>query len=176
MVLVVLAIAAIAVMAKTGLLKKLLAGPAAPTLPYRKAEYLLSKAERSFFEVLLGAIGPDLLVFPKVRMLDLVYLPKGTENAQSHRNKVQSKHLDFVLCRRDTVSPVLVIELNDRSHNRRDRQERDAFVKHVLDTIGLPYMPVPAKRAYDQRTLAAQVQAKLAGPDEPAKETVNESH
>src|SRR5688500_3263755 len=75
--------------------------PAGP-LPYRRKDYLLTKAERSFYEVLRLSLAndPDLIIFAKVRLLDLLWLPKGTAKAQSHRNKVQSKHVDFVICER----------------------------------------------------------------------------
>ncbi len=47
-------------------------------LPYRARDYLLSKAEQSFYLVLLHVTGTDWRVFPKVRLLDLVWLPRGT--------------------------------------------------------------------------------------------------
>jgi hypothetical protein len=49
-------------------------------LPYMKKDYLLTKAERAFYDVLLIALAGRYNVFAKVRMLDLFYLPKGTKN------------------------------------------------------------------------------------------------
>jgi Protein of unknown function (DUF2726) len=40
-------------------------------------------------------------------------------------------HVDFVLADASTPAPVLVIELDDRSHDRAEAKERDAFTTLV---------------------------------------------
>jgi len=135
-----------------------------PTLgefPYQKKAYLLTEAERSFYKVLRRVAGDELHVFAKVRLADLVWLPKGTKHRQAHLNRVLSKHVDFVLCHRQTVAPVLVVELDDSSHESSRRQERDAFVNQVLRTTGLPLLRVPAKRAYVPNELAELIRKEI---------------
>lgn len=135
-ILLVLVIVIVAVLKRAGLFP---AGSApVESLPYRKKDYLLSRAERSFYEVLRATVQGEWAIFAKVRLLDLVWLRRGTSNAQAHRNRVQSKHVDFVFCDQRTLSPVLVVELDDASHGRPDRQRRDAFVDAVLQSAGLP--------------------------------------
>ena len=131
------------------------------TFPYRKKDYLLSRAERSFYEVLRTAVGEEWTIFVKVRLLDLVWLPRGTSNAQSHRNRVQSKHVDFVLSDPRTIGPVLVIELDDASHRRSDRQRRDAFVDAVLQGAGLPILHVAVRSGYVTADLSRQIRAAI---------------
>jgi hypothetical protein len=53
-------------------------GSSAPRLPFLKKDYLLSAAERTFFEVLCQVAGSGFHIFAKVRMEDLLYLPRGT--------------------------------------------------------------------------------------------------
>ena len=113
--------------------------------------------------MLRSIAGDELEVFAKVRLLDLVYLPKGTENRQSHTNRVMSKHVDFLLCERQNVSPLLVIESDDYSHERDDRAERDAFVDEALGTAGLPILHITAKHSYIPKELAEAIQQKLSG-------------
>ena len=132
-------------------------------LPFRRKDYLLSKAERSFYLVLLQAVGAHWRVFPKVRLIDLVWLPRDTPNAQSHRNRVQSKHVDFVLCSNDALRPELVIELDDASHEREDRVDRDALVDRILQSAGLPILHVSAARSYTTAELAKQIQSLMGG-------------
>lgn len=88
-------------------------------LPYRKKDYLLSRAGRSFYEVLSRAVADDYHVFPKIRSVDLLYLPKGTTGRRVHLNQVVRKHVDFVLCDHTAVAPILVVELDDASHERK---------------------------------------------------------
>jgi hypothetical protein len=131
------------------------------SLPYEKQPYLLSRAERAFYEVLHRAVAPNLVVFPKVRLADVVKVRKGTEGWQSHHNRISAKHIDFVVCTCDTLSPALVVELDDSSHERADRQERDALVDSVLASAGLPVLHVPARSQYNPAEIAARVQATI---------------
>ena len=157
---IILVAAIAAALKRTGLLSRR-ATPNVP-LPYRKKDYLLSKAERSFYEVVRTAVGNEWTIFAKVRLLDLVWLPRGTKNSQAHRNRVQSKHVDFVLCDPRTLGPVLVIEFDDRSHERTDRQDRDAFVDAVLRAAGLPVLHVPASSGYVTADLSRRIREAMA--------------
>jgi len=130
-------------------------------LPYRKRDYLLTAAERSFYEVLHKAVGEEMHVFPKARLADLVWLPKGTKNPQAHWNRIMSEHVDFVLCDRQSVSPVLAIELDDSSHQMSHRQERDSFVNQVFHAASLPVLRIPAKRSYAPNELAELIHKEI---------------
>ena len=50
-------------------------------------------------------------------------------------NKVQAKHVDFLLCDSKLVARY-IIELDDNSHIAPDRAERDQFVDSVLQAVG----------------------------------------
>lgn len=140
------------------------AGSAA-SLPFRKKDYLLTKAERSFYNALRQAVAGEWVVFAKVRLLDLLWLPRGTSNSQAHRNRVQSKHVDFVLCEPDLLTPVLVIELDDASHERADRQDRDALVDAVLRSAGLPVLHAAARSSYVTADLARRIRKAIRFPE-----------
>ncbi len=131
-------------------------------LPYRKKEYLLTPAERSFYEVLKRVTGDDIQVFAKVRLADLIWLPKGTKNRQTYLNRILSKHVDFVLCNRETVSPVLVIELDDSSHNMGHRQDRDTVLNEILHSAGLPFLRIPAKHSYAPSELSELIRNEIS--------------
>jgi len=94
-------------------------------------------------------------------LADLVYLPKGTQNWQSHQNRVNAKHADFVLCDKKKLSPVLAIELDDSSHKSSSRQERDNFVNEVFRTAGLPLLRITAKRSYALKELTEMIQKEI---------------
>lgn len=49
--------------------------------------------------------------------------------------KIQSKHVDFVLCNTE-LKAQHVIELDDATHDRPDRIERDRFVDSALEMAG----------------------------------------
>ena len=150
-------------------------------LPYRKVDALLTPAERSFYEVLRQvADTQDLHVFPKVRLSDVVFVPRRTDNWQSHQNRIQQKHLDFVLCDRRDVSPVLAVELDDSSHRRSDRQERDDLVDEILGAACLPILRVAVRQAYSWSELGEKINNCLGvgrndgSGDEPAEAIVDD--
>jgi hypothetical protein len=77
----------------------------------------------------------NLVLFAKVRLFDLIEPKKGIENGQIYQNKIQSKHVDFVICDSKLVARV-VIEYDDASHDAQTREERDIFVNAALSNCG----------------------------------------
>ena len=136
-------------------------------LPYQKKWYLLSPAERDFYEALRQAVGNRYTIFAKVRLLDLLWLPQNLSNRQTHMNRVQAKHVDFVLCHPQTVAPVLVIELDDASHQLPERQERDIFLNEVLRVAGIPLLRVPVKKSFSAPALRGQILEILGVRSQP---------
>ena len=126
-------------------------------LPYQKKWYLLSPAERDFYEALRQAVGNGYLIFTKVRLLDLLWLPQNLSNRQIYMNRVQAKHVDFVLCHPQTVAPALVIELDDASHQLPERQDRDIFLNEVLWVAGIPLLRVPVRKSFSAPVLHGQI-------------------
>jgi hypothetical protein len=132
------------------------------TVHYRKCRSLLSPAERSFFGVLEPiAVDLSLRVFSKVRLADVLYVPRDAPNRQALVNRTLQKHLDFVLCDPSTLAPVLVVELDDASHDLDDRQRRDDFVDAACSAAQLPVLHVRAQRSYAVAAVRAQVAGLL---------------
>ena len=143
---------------KPGFLSKLFpakvaAGGLAEALPYEARGYFFSWAENSFYQTLRQAVGDRYVIFAKVRLADIIEVPKGTNNWQRHRNRIQSKHLDFLLCDPKDFRPAVAIELDDSSHDRPDRAERDDFLNAALGAAGLPCLRIPAVRGYSPAEL-----------------------
>jgi Protein of unknown function (DUF2726) len=151
------------VLAGLALVFRLLAGAvrAEADLPYEQAGPLVTPAERSFYGVLSHAVDSRYPIFAKVRLGDLLTVPRGTLKIRSYRNRIDRKHVDFVLCAPDDLTPLLVIELDDGSHARRDRRERDAFVDAALGAAGLPILHVPAQHAYAPAELRTLIDDQL---------------
>jgi hypothetical protein len=117
--------------------------------PYKKAK-LFTETEREFFGVLRECVGEGLLIFSKVRLADVI---RPTTSEIIYLNHVCQKHVDFVVS--DTEGePLLVIELDDYSHNRPDRIKRDEFVDNALDAAGVEILHVPVSDCYNMRALA----------------------
>ncbi len=118
--------------------------------PYQKKKALFTPAERSFLGVLHQAVGDSVHIFGKVRVADVVEPKKGISRSdwQKAFNKISSKHFDFILCRKDDLSVECAIELDDRSHRAKNRQQRDEFLQGVCKAAGIPLVQIPAKSGY----------------------------
>jgi len=156
-----------------------------PDFPYHLRDNFLSAAELSFFDVLRTVVGNRAVLCTKVALGDVFWVKR--DDASRHRiytNKIDRKHVDFLVCDLATMRPLLGIELDDKSHQRQDRQERDAFVDQVFNAAGLPLLHIPAKRGYVVADLSTTLapylniqaahptpapQAKLASPLETTK-------
>ncbi len=134
---------------------------AAANAIYRRKDYFFSKAEASFFGVLNLAVGDQYFVFAKVRLADLLFVPGRTPGWQGAFNRIQSKHVDFLLCQKNGVRPGLVIELNDGSHEEPDRRERDAFLEKALSGAGLSLLQVKAASSYNVNYLKSQIEEAI---------------
>lgn len=100
------------------------------------------------------------MVCPKIRLGDLLTVKKGTEKRQSYYNKIQSKHIDFVLCDAQTMAVVAAVELDDKSHQGEKAKERDAVKDKACAAAGLPLLRFKAERSYDPAKVAERL-AKL---------------
>ena len=115
-----------------------------------KIPNLVSPAELFFFNFICEPLERHgYRVNAKVRLGDLVKFHGGSDSARWKRmQQVNRKHVDFVVCDRKSMMPIFVIELDDSSHNRRDRRHRDQLVDYFLDQAGIPIIHVRVQRRY----------------------------
>ena len=74
--------------------------------PYQLQKAVFSPAERSFYGVLQLAAGEQFTGLGKIRVADIITSRKelGRSDWQRAFNKIWVKHVDFVLCDKDTLS------------------------------------------------------------------------
>lgn len=101
-------------------------------LPYIMNETILTERERAFYRILKPIADKlELQICPKVRVADIVSIKKGTKDWQKWFNKIKSKHVDFLLCDYD-MNIVLLIELDDRSHETERAQKNDRLKNAIF--------------------------------------------
>ena len=61
------------------------------------------------------------------------------------KSKIIQKHIDFLVCTKWYLNPVLAIELNDWTHRTKDRYERDNFLDLAFQSAGLPLLFVSTR-------------------------------
>lgn len=109
---------------------------ATENMPYKK-KLLLTKNEWSFYKS-LKPVADELgySVLAKIRVADLVEVTaKDRSEWQRYFNKINKKHIDFVLAKPDNLQIVLLIELDDNTHND-SQKKRDEFVDELYKQTG----------------------------------------
>lgn len=99
---------------------------------------ILTDREFEFYERLRPVAEEfGLQIFTKIRLADLIVPKPKAENPfwMECFNKIRSKHIDFALAD-ENAAIVMLIELDDSTHDRPDRVERDDFVNAVLENTG----------------------------------------
>lgn len=129
-------------------------------LPYKKKKYLLTINEKNFYEVLKSAIeNTDYYICPMVRMADIIYVDrKKTDKWQYHFNKIVGKHVDFLLCNKETMVPLIAIELDDKSHKRQDRIERDSFVNDAFISANIKLLRFKTNNSYNLNEIKGRLE------------------
>ena len=89
----------------------------------------LSQPEQVLYFRLIEAL-PEHIILAQVQLSRLIGIKKGN-NHQSWLNRINRMSADFVVCKKDS-SIVAVIELDDASHQKSDRQAADAKKDKVL--------------------------------------------
>ncbi len=119
----------------------------APASGYRLRDDFMSRPETEFYGVLAHICRDWAALFVKVNLGDVLYAPQRLGTSQwAMWNRINRKHVDYLLCDCVSLRPLVAVELDDRSHQRMDRVARDRFVDAALAQAGLPVVHVPLCR------------------------------
>lgn len=127
--------------------------------PYQSKEVLCSPAERSFMGALDKIVGERYRIFAKVRLADIIDVQRGLSASarQSAFNRIAGKHVDFIVCNANDLSIVGAIELDDKSHLKKGRRERDQFLEKALDAASVPMLRVKAQSTYSIKEVSSDL-------------------
>jgi very-short-patch-repair endonuclease len=133
-----------------------------PTVYIEAVDSLLTTTEQKFYEALDIAVHGRVLVLSKIRVADLFNVSSESRSArQKVFWSVACKHVDFALVEADILRPIAAIELDDASHQRADRQERDRLLDNLFEKANLPLLRFPTAMTYDPRAIQARIDRVL---------------
>lgn len=78
-------------------------------------------------------------------------------------NRLSQKHVDFVLVGVDDAQVKLVIELDDKTHLKPQRRDRDALVDEILTAAGIPIIRFWVAAGYDAELLRLRIAECVPG-------------
>lgn len=123
------------------------------TVPHKKSTYLATKTERKFYGILQELLSDEYVIHCQVSLMALVQPIDFKDNS-----KTWAKRMDYVITDKDT-RVLAVIELDDSSHSRPKRQERDIYVNEVL--LGHhPLLRFGVRGTYDPMEISNKIESR----------------
>lgn len=129
---------------------------------YKRKNFFLTRAEHECYDSLMAAVGNDYYIFAQVHLPTLVDNKIVGQNWLGAFRHISEKSVDFVLCDKAYISPKLAIELDDKSHERPERQERDKEVERILKDTGIPLLRLENHGRFNPNELVQKIKSKIA--------------
>jgi hypothetical protein len=129
-------------------------------LPYRLREPFLSSTELALFRLLTELMGNRYSICPKVSLNDVFYIVRPNENVHFF-NKFFRKHVDFLLCDKQTLAPAFGVEIV-RPISKGGARESDKFLESLFTDAGLPLVHVQSSESYDPYEVITLFQLAVA--------------
>ncbi|QQS23362.1 DUF2726 domain-containing protein [bacterium] len=150
-------------------LKLVLNNTEAEAYPFERKPNFLTPSEMAFFRVLLKIINDQYFVFPQVHLASILQVKKGEFDRKEWKryfNKLIQKSFDFVILDRETLNPLLVIELDDYTHLQSKRIKRDLFVDNALKSAQINILHIKCEKEYNIEELRTLIFQALSHPGE----------
>lgn len=131
---------------------------------YKRQNFFMTRAEHECYDALLKAVGSEYMVFAQVHLPTLVDHKIVGQNWSAAFKHINGKSVDFVLCDKAYIAPKLAIELDDKTHEWPDRQERDVEVERILESAGLPLLRLENHGQINPTELLQKIKDQLMKP------------
>jgi hypothetical protein len=131
--------------------------------PFAVKKQLFTAAERQFLQLIEQAVGDEFRVMCRVKLIDVLSLRSNTDKkvANSALLRAGGKQIDFVLCDRKDMTPIMAIDLVFGIGKDGHNTQRDFFVSGALDTASIPHVRIKAKGGYSVTEIRECIEAKL---------------
>lgn len=131
---------------------------------YKPKRYVITLNELNFYTTLMEVAKElDLILFSQVSLYNIIEtrenLDKSTKT--TYFNKIASKSIDFVLVDKKDCRIKLCIELDDPTHMKKSRIERDKFINELFESLKINLLRYPSYNVYYKDTLKKRIQENI---------------
>lgn len=107
---------------------------------YYKNKFVMTPAERKLYYTMQEALKDEkAIVLAQVNMNSFL-----EHRGRGARNQISQKSVDFLICNREAY-PLVAIELQDKTHDKKDRKKSDEVKSEVLKTAHVPLVLFDAR-------------------------------
>lgn len=97
---------------------------------YKKKSKYITDIEKYFFDIINNNFNSDYLIFAQIPLSSVVI--KNKEYKNQYQNELY-RTIDIGIFDKTTTEPILLIEINDNTHNEPRRAYRDIKVKEICN-------------------------------------------
>lgn len=132
--------------------------------PFKKEGNLFTPVERTFLGLIEEAVGNEFRILCRVKMSDILTIHQNTNKriSKNAATRAGSKHLDFVLCSKEDMSPIIAIDLVRNTGKDGYKSQRDFYVSGALDAARIPHVRIKVRSGYKVKDIRECIQAKLS--------------
>lgn len=105
---------------------------------------IVTPVEKWMYNIIKDELTEEYFVAPKVGIKDFVGVKKGN-NYMKYFGHIAQRHIDFLVCKKETLSPAFGIEIDDTSHEQQNRKDRDQENDLIYNAIGIKVLHMPTK-------------------------------
>lgn len=116
-------------------------------------ETFMIRKELLFWKYLNYILPKKFIAIPKISLNTLV-VPDGDKTIF---NLISDKFLDFVVFLEQTMHPVLVIDIYDKSFNDEKLDEQDPFLVEVLSKLNLKVIHILVSNNFDREKTKSEI-------------------
>ena len=132
---------------------------------YKRKSCILTQTENDFYAQLCNALnssGLDVIVWPQVNVSSIIEsVGKDSQQRMKAFNRICRKSVDYVVVNQRTRETILCIELDDYTHNRNSRKERDNFINAIFNNVGIPLLRIKAEPNYNFNEIVSAVKRMM---------------
>ena len=134
------------------------------SFPFKRKTTLFTQVERSFLELIDQGVGHQYRIICRVKLTDIISLRNTTDKktGQTALMRASGKQLDFVLCDKKDMTPVVAIDLVHNNGKAGYKSQRDWFVSGALDAARIPHLRIKVKSGYTPADIRECIESKLA--------------
>ncbi|MDD6488410.1 MAG: DUF2726 domain-containing protein [Clostridia bacterium] len=133
---------------------------------YELKDSLVTKSELSYIKAIKDDLPEKYILQPQINLSSII---ERTDNS-CYRNEL-FRNVDAGIFDRETYKPLVLIEINDDSHNRPDRRSRDIKVKMICEEAGIPLITFWTKYGVNADYIHRTVKTALEQSENPVRQT-----
>ena len=118
---------------------------------YNRKYVIMTEREQEFYKKLKLVCGDSILIFPQIHLSSLFFHNIKGQNFKLAFRFINRLSVDFVLVDSRNFKTLLAIELDDSTHNEKDRIKRDLIVNDIFKKANFPLLRVESVKIDNEK-------------------------